>query len=175
MTPLCGAVRTDKRTRIDHTHIKGNKTGETGAYDLAGLFIRLGYAIEAVGAKLARLRSRHSSHSAIERRISTHCRPTQNDPPPATLANQGKAVRQVSKYSGRGNDIFMDASSGSSWPEPHLSFHHAPKPAKPVPYSHSGIQLQLAVELLRPFEGFLQHLTVGLVGLHQRKAAYRRP
>jgi circadian clock protein KaiC len=36
---------------IDHVHIDPNEIAETGDYDLEGLFIRLKYAIESVGAK----------------------------------------------------------------------------------------------------------------------------
>ncbi len=36
---------------IDHIHIDPNEIAETGDYDLEGLFIRLKYAIESVGAK----------------------------------------------------------------------------------------------------------------------------
>jgi circadian clock protein KaiC len=37
--------------RIDHVHIDRSEIEETGAYDLDGLFIRLGYAIDSIGAK----------------------------------------------------------------------------------------------------------------------------
>ena len=36
---------------IDHVHIDPNEIAETGEYDLEGLFTRLKYAIESVGAK----------------------------------------------------------------------------------------------------------------------------
>ncbi len=36
---------------IDHVHVDPNEIAETGDYDLEGLFIRLKYAIESVGAK----------------------------------------------------------------------------------------------------------------------------
>lgn len=46
----------DKLTRegmlaIDHVHVDPNEIDETGEYDLEGLFIRLKYAIESIGAK----------------------------------------------------------------------------------------------------------------------------
>jgi circadian clock protein KaiC len=46
----------DKLTRegmlaIDHVHVDPNEIAETGEYDLEGLFIRLRYAIESIGAK----------------------------------------------------------------------------------------------------------------------------
>ena len=37
--------------KIDHVHIDKTEIEETGEYDLDGLFIRLGYAIDSVGAK----------------------------------------------------------------------------------------------------------------------------
>jgi circadian clock protein KaiC len=37
--------------KIDHVHIQRNEIEETGEYDLDGLFIRLGYAIDSIGAK----------------------------------------------------------------------------------------------------------------------------
>jgi len=37
--------------RIDHVHIQRNEIEETGEYDLDGLFIRLGHAIDSIGAK----------------------------------------------------------------------------------------------------------------------------
>lgn len=36
---------------IDHVHIERSEIEETGEYDLDGLFIRLGYAIDSIGAK----------------------------------------------------------------------------------------------------------------------------
>lgn len=40
-----------KKLVIDHVHVDRSGIKETGEYDLEGLFIRLGYAIDAVGAK----------------------------------------------------------------------------------------------------------------------------
>jgi circadian clock protein KaiC len=37
--------------KIDHVHIDRSEIEETGEYDLEGLFIRLGYAIDSIGAK----------------------------------------------------------------------------------------------------------------------------
>jgi circadian clock protein KaiC len=37
--------------KIDHIHIDRSEIEETGEYDLEGLFIRLGYAIDSIGAK----------------------------------------------------------------------------------------------------------------------------
>lgn len=40
-----------KKLRIDHVRIERSEIEETGEYDLEGLFIRLNYAIESIGAK----------------------------------------------------------------------------------------------------------------------------
>ena len=45
------ALQRDGRIAIDHVHIERNEIQETGEYDLEGLFIRLGHAIDSVGAK----------------------------------------------------------------------------------------------------------------------------
>ena len=40
-----------KKLAVDFVHIERNEIEETGEYDLEGLFIRLGYAIDSIGAK----------------------------------------------------------------------------------------------------------------------------
>jgi circadian clock protein KaiC len=40
-----------KKIRVDHVQIERSEIEETGEYDLEGLFIRLGYAIDSIGAK----------------------------------------------------------------------------------------------------------------------------
>ena len=40
-----------KKLDLDYVHIEKREIEETGAYDLEGLFVRLGYAIDAIGAK----------------------------------------------------------------------------------------------------------------------------
>ena len=40
-----------KKLAIDHVHIERSEIEETGEFDLEGLFIRLGYAIDSIGAK----------------------------------------------------------------------------------------------------------------------------
>jgi circadian clock protein KaiC len=40
-----------KRLALDYVHIERSEIEETGEYDLEGLFIRLGYAIDSIGAK----------------------------------------------------------------------------------------------------------------------------
>jgi circadian clock protein KaiC len=44
-------LQEEKKLRIDHVHIDRSEIEETGEYDLEGLFIRLGYAIDSIGAK----------------------------------------------------------------------------------------------------------------------------
>jgi circadian clock protein KaiC len=41
----------DKKLAIDHIQIDGNSIEESGEYDLEALFIRLGFAIDSIGAK----------------------------------------------------------------------------------------------------------------------------
>lgn len=41
----------DKKLKIDHVHIDSSEIEETGEYDLEGLFVRLNYAIDSIGAK----------------------------------------------------------------------------------------------------------------------------
>ncbi len=40
-----------KKLAVDYVHIERNEVEETGEYDLEGLFIRLGHAIDSIGAK----------------------------------------------------------------------------------------------------------------------------
>ncbi|GAB3937731.1 circadian clock protein KaiC [Mucilaginibacter myungsuensis] len=44
-------LQADKKIRVDHVHIERSEIEETGEYDLEGLFIRLGHAIDTIGAK----------------------------------------------------------------------------------------------------------------------------
>jgi circadian clock protein KaiC len=41
----------EKKIALDYVHIERSEIEETGAYDLEGLFIRLGHAIDSIGAK----------------------------------------------------------------------------------------------------------------------------
>ena len=47
---LAGLVA-DKKLAIDHVHVERSEIDETGDYDLEGLFVRLGFAIDSIGAK----------------------------------------------------------------------------------------------------------------------------
>jgi len=44
-------LQADKKVKLDYVHIDRSEIEETGEYDLDGLFIRLGYAIDSIGAK----------------------------------------------------------------------------------------------------------------------------
>ena len=44
-------LQKDKLIRVDHVQIQRSEIEETGEYDLDGLFIRLGHAIDSIGAK----------------------------------------------------------------------------------------------------------------------------
>jgi circadian clock protein KaiC len=41
----------EKRIVVDYVHVQRSEIEETGEYDLEGLFIRLGYAIDSIGAR----------------------------------------------------------------------------------------------------------------------------
>jgi circadian clock protein KaiC len=41
----------EKKLRLDHVQLDRSQIEETGEYDLEGLFVRLGYAIDAIGAQ----------------------------------------------------------------------------------------------------------------------------
>ena len=47
---LAGLIK-NKQIALDHVHIERSEIEETGEYDLEGLFIRLNYAIDTIGAK----------------------------------------------------------------------------------------------------------------------------
>ena len=44
-------LQQERKIRIDYVHIDRSEIEETGEYDLEGLFIRLGYAIDSIGAR----------------------------------------------------------------------------------------------------------------------------
>jgi len=44
-------LQEEKKIKLDHVHIDRSEIEETGEYDLEGLFIRLNYAIDSIGAK----------------------------------------------------------------------------------------------------------------------------
>ena len=51
MNPNLTDLINENKISFDHVHIERSEIEETGEYDLEGLFIRLGYAIDSIGAK----------------------------------------------------------------------------------------------------------------------------
>lgn len=56
----------EKKLRIDYIRIERSEIEETGEYDLEGLFIRLNYAIDAIGAKRVVLDTLESLFSGMQ-------------------------------------------------------------------------------------------------------------
>lgn len=46
-----GALVEEKKMSLDHVRVERSEIEETGEYDLEGLFIRLGFAVDSIGAK----------------------------------------------------------------------------------------------------------------------------
>ncbi len=59
-------LQKDNMIRLDHVHIDRSEIEETGEYDLDGLFIRLGYAIDSIGAKRVVLDTIESLFSGLD-------------------------------------------------------------------------------------------------------------
>jgi len=55
-----------KKFKIDHVRVERSEIQETGEYDLEGLFIRLNYAIESIGAKRVVLDTIESLFSGLQ-------------------------------------------------------------------------------------------------------------
>ncbi|KAA2243601.1 KaiC family protein [Chitinophaga agrisoli] len=55
--------------KIDHVHVDRDEIQETGEYDLEGLFIRLGHAIDTIGAKRVVLDTVESLFSGLQDRF----------------------------------------------------------------------------------------------------------
>jgi RecA-superfamily ATPases implicated in signal transduction len=51
MNPNLDELISQNKISLDYVHIERSEIEETGEYDLEGLFIRLGYAIDSIGAK----------------------------------------------------------------------------------------------------------------------------
>ena len=63
----------EKKLAIDHVEIERTKIEESGEYDLEGLFIRLGFAINSIGAK--RSLSIPSRRCLADSKTNTCCAP----------------------------------------------------------------------------------------------------
>jgi len=59
------ALQNDRLIALDHVHIERSEIEETGEYDLEGLFIRLGHAIDTIGAKRVVLDTLEALFSAL--------------------------------------------------------------------------------------------------------------
>lgn len=59
-------LQSENKLRIDHVHIERSEIEETGEYDLEGIFIRLNYAIDSIGAKRVVLDTIESLFSGME-------------------------------------------------------------------------------------------------------------
>ena len=59
------ALVADKKLRLDYVRVERSEIEETGEYDLEGLFVRLGYAIDSIGAKRVVLDTIESLFSAF--------------------------------------------------------------------------------------------------------------
>jgi circadian clock protein KaiC len=55
----------EKKLVVDHVHVDRSEIEETGEYDLEGLFIRLGHAIDSIGAKRVVLDTLESLFSGL--------------------------------------------------------------------------------------------------------------
>jgi len=59
-------LEADKKLKIDYVRVERSEIEETGEYDLEGLFVRLNYAIESVGAKRVLLDTIESLFSGVD-------------------------------------------------------------------------------------------------------------
>jgi circadian clock protein KaiC len=59
-------LQKNKMVKIDHVNIDRSEIEETGEYDLDGLFIRLGFAIDSIGAKRVVLDTLENLFSGLE-------------------------------------------------------------------------------------------------------------
>ncbi|WP_114937910.1 circadian clock protein KaiC [Mucilaginibacter endophyticus] len=62
-------LQENKKLRLDHVHIDRSEIEETGEYDLEGLFIRLGYAIDSIGAKRVVLDTLENLFSGLSNQV----------------------------------------------------------------------------------------------------------
>ena len=77
----------DKKLVIDHVRIERAEIEESGEYDLEGLFVRLGYAIDTIGAKRVVLDTDRGAVLGLGR----HRHPARRASPPVRLAQgQGR-------------------------------------------------------------------------------------
>jgi circadian clock protein KaiC len=63
------SVIADGKMVLDHVHLERSEIEETGEYDLEGLFVRLGHAIDSVGAKRVVLDSIEALFSGLQNAV----------------------------------------------------------------------------------------------------------
>ena len=59
-------LQKENKIKVDHVHIEREQIEETGEYNLDGIFIRLGYAIDSIGAKRVVLDTIENLFSGLE-------------------------------------------------------------------------------------------------------------
>jgi circadian clock protein KaiC len=64
-----GDLVKNKKIALDHVYIERSEIEETGEYDLEGLFIRLGHAIDSIGAKRVVLDTMESLFAALPNQL----------------------------------------------------------------------------------------------------------
>jgi circadian clock protein KaiC len=64
-----GSLIEEKKLIVDHIRIERSEIEETGEYDLEGLFVRLGYSIDEIGAKRIVLDSVESLFSGLSNEL----------------------------------------------------------------------------------------------------------
>ena len=88
-----------KKLAIDYVHVERSEIEETGEYDLEGLFVRLGYAIDSIGAKRVVLDTIESLFAGL----SNAGHPARRAAPPVPLAQGQGRHRHHHRRAGRGH------------------------------------------------------------------------
>ncbi len=83
---------------IDHVHVERSEIEETGEYDLEGLFVRLGYAVDRIGAKRVVL----DTIETLFARPLQHRRAALGAAPPVRLAQGARPDRGHHRRARRG-------------------------------------------------------------------------
>ena len=84
-----------KKLVVDHVHVERSEIEETGEYDLEGLFIRLGYAIDSIGAKRVVLDTIETLFGGLDQPGD----PARRAAPPVPLAQGSRASPRSSPAS----------------------------------------------------------------------------
>ena len=86
-----------KKLALDYVHIERSEIEETGEYDLEGLFIRLGHAIDSIGAKRVVL----DTIEALFSGLPNDRHPARRTAPPVSLAEGQRRHRHHHRRAGR--------------------------------------------------------------------------